>query len=962
MFTHLEETIYIKNFFRNSISEKTMAGAYTVLKDAHELCCGINSGCDLKQKFESIDARELSAPFEAATLAVAACIRSSNKSWIVNDNAYTWNIIPRVEQIAASLELCKKGYGRFALQRTGEGKTITVLITIAILSLDGTVHILTANDYLALRDCQWIGPVLNLLGIDVSFLTKDHLEKRTCYNAHAIFGSDKEFLFDYLRDSVRSPDAPALCNKRQNCIVDEADHILLDELLTPAIISKERLTQNPFYATADASIRKLISFQDVVCKEILLKVQEKKSTTTSIEYLSELVALRNCGKNLPDVNLFLERNQVAAIASEQFETRMYMKGEDCEKLTSDLYFTVNWQDRSCTFTERGMSFIENEIGEPIFTLPSDTSDTGYNFRLYQMISAYQHALEVHVVFRRDVDYIISNSEVKVITSSIGRADSQKRFGYDLAAAVAYKEGVVHNSDSSNVTRTNIAQLVKEYNHFAALSGTLLPDQEEFEKLYNAKCFPVPTSKPIIAKHYQGSIFPDAESKYDAIIRDVLYCNSFGRPVLIGTGSIVTSEKIASKIVALGIPCRILNAKNEDEEAHIITRAGEFGALTVATNMAGRGCDITITKDTDATICNAFLEHIRKITLTCAAVDIRCYSSFEYHLLCCQLDNSKIEYMSNRRTVKLKQILIKGRGTAPKAQLTFSLGLHVIIAECCPTRRIETQLRGRTGRQGNPGSSSLYISLEDEALIPVASVRWLGLFISSWFKLGNTSILKGLLLQVIYSATESDLRLQRSERLFYDSISEIIRKRFLSMREKGLCSSFGDIIRTSIHLYIGYLNEEAAFISDHEKRIDMIGKRLRETFSLYKASIPSCIVTEANNIDSGIEKWIAGFLVAKNIQLTDSSVRYLFCSCIDGIWGNFLAALDFYQEQAQFLAYAGRDPKVSYIDIIFEKWHESAYHLFEMFLKQLFLRDTEQNKKIKIATSSKNDDIEALFAL
>ncbi len=848
------------------------------------------------------------------------------------------------------------------MQRTGEGKTITILITIAILSLDGTVHILTANDYLALRDSQWIGPILNLLGIDVSFLTKDHSEKNACYNARAIFGSDKEFLFDYLRDSVRTPDEPAMCNKRQNCIVDEADHILLDELLTPAIISKERSTQNPFYAMADTNIRKLISCQDMVCKNILSKVQEKKSEDTSVEYLSALAALRNCGKNIPDVNSFLEKNQAIAFASEKFETRMFMKGEDCEKLISDLYFTVNWQDRSCTFTERGMNFIENEIGETIFTLPTDKSETGYNIRQYQLISAHQHALEVHVVFRRDVDYIISNSEVKVITSSIGRADSQKRFGYDLAAAVAYKEGVMYSCDSSNITRTNIAQLVKEYNHFAALSGTLLPDQEEFEKLYNAKSFPVPTCKSIIVKHHQGSIYPDAESKYDAIIRDVLYYNSFGRPVLIGAGSIVTTEKLASKITSLGIPCRILNAKNEDEEAHIISRAGDFGALTIATNMAGRGCDIAVTKETDTAICNSFLEQIRKMTLTNAVIDLQCYSQYEYRLLCSQLDDSKIEYTRNGSSSDVKQVLIKGRGTAPKVQLTFSLGLHVIIAECCSTRRIETQLRGRTGRQGNPGSSSLYISLEDEALMPVASVRWLGLFISSWFKSEHTSFFQELLLRVIYSATESDLRLQRNERLFYDSISEIIRKRFLSMREKGLCSSFGDIIRTSIHSYINYLSEEAAFISDHEKRTDMIGKRLKETFSLYKASLPSCIVTEAGDIDSGVEKWIAGFLVAKNIQLSDCSVRNLFCSCIDGIWGNFLAALDFYQEQAQLLAYAGRDPKVSYIDIIFEKWHESAYRLFEIFLKQLYLRDTEQNKKMKIATSSKNDDIEALLTL
>ena len=962
MLSHLEENIYIKKFFRNSISEEAIDRAHTILNDAHELSSHVNNEYDLRLKFKSIDTRNSSAPLEAATLAVAACIRSCNKSWVVNGNVYIWNIIPRVEQIAASLELCKKGCGRFALQRTGEGKTITILITIAILSLDGTVHILTANDYLALRDCQWIGPVLNLLGVDVSFLTKDPLEKKSCYKTDAVFGSDKEFLFDYLRDSLRSPDEPLLCDKRQSCIVDEADHILLDELLTPAIISKERSTQNPFYAVADSNIRKLISLQDSVCKNVLSKIREVKFSDTSIEYLYLLATLRNCGKNTPDVNSFLERNHRAVTAAEKFETRMYMKGEDCEKLTSDLYYTVNWQDRSCTFTARGMSLIENEIGETIFTLPSDSSDTGYNIRQYQLISAHQHALEIHVVFRRDIDYIISNSEVKVITSSIGRADSQKRFGYDLAAAVAYKEGVVHHSDSSNITRTSITQFVKEYNHFAALSGTLIPDQEEFEMLYNAKCFPVPTCKPIIAKHHLGLIFPDAESKYDAIIRDTLYNNSFGRPVLIGTGSIVTSEKIVSKILALGIPCRILNAKNEDEEAFIITRAGDFGALTVATNMAGRGCDIAVTKDTDIAICNSFFELIRKMTLTCAALDIQCYSLYEYQLLCNQLDDSQTEYTGNCLSVNNMQILINGRGTSPKVQLTFSLGLHVIIAESCSTRRIETQLRGRTGRQGNPGSSSLYIALEDDALTPVASVRWVGLFISSWFKLSYTPFVKDLLLRVIYSATESDLRLQRSERLFYDSISETIRKRFLLMREKGFSSSFGEILRTSINSYTGYLNEEARFISDHEKRTRLIGQRLRETFSLYNASFPSQIVTEDGNIDSALEMWIAGFLVAKNIQLSDTSVRYLYCSCIDGVWGNFLAALDFYQEQAQLLAYAGRDPKVSYIDIIFEKWHESVYRLFEMFLKQLFLKDTEQNKKIKIATSSNNDDIEALLTL
>jgi preprotein translocase subunit SecA len=961
MFDYLEESLYSTFFYRNGIPAESFAAAARILDNAYQLCGRLRSNGELGTLYESINPADTGTDEYAAALAVAACRRSCGTVWKIHGSNYLWNIVPRVPQIAAGLQLCSGDRTQFALQRTGEGKTISALIAIALLAVRGTVHVVTANEYLASRDCQWIGPILELLGITCSFLERESTAKRKCYSARVVFGSDKEFLFDFLRDSIRPPEMAPFCRKRDTVLVDEGDHILLDELMTPAIISKEHHTVNTFLLRADTSIRSLIRLQEGYCKSQIARLTNNAADDCSPQRLITVTALRHSGR-ISEVSEFLKKNRTVVVASERYEFKRFMRGDDSGWYTKDLYFEVNPEEKSCSFTDRGMEYLEKEFGYAIFTLTEGTADGEYDALHYTLLTALQNALEAHVVLQRDSEYIVKDSAIEVITSSIGRADRQKRFGHGLAGAVAVKEGITYRNDSRVVTRTTILSLIREYAHGAVLSGTLLPDHREFEKLYNAKTFPVPTYQPIIARHRTGNIYTDETSKFNALLKEVLAVHKMGRPVLIGTNSIITSEKIACILETHGVPARILNAKNENEEARIITNAGAYGAVTVATNMAGRGCDIVVTKETENRIGDTFVNKALALRKTCTVIELECSSRYESERLQAILSGSGVQYGLCRKKGPLWLVRIKGTGVRGETRLIFGLGLHVVIAECCSSRRIETQLRGRTGRQGNPGSSSLFMSFDDEALLPVSSLRWFGTRISRRVDLNGTRLIKRFLLLMIYFATESDMRFKRGERAFYDGVSELIRKRFVAMRERALRSGDRELIRFCIRSYMDYLNEEARFIRNYETRTSMISSRLQVMLGIDASQLPKTIVNEQGGIDSKIEKWVAGLLVLKGVTLSGKSIISMYCSCIDEIWSTFSASLESYQEQAGFRAFAGRDPKESYIDITFSQWHESVYRLHECFLRNLFQQQLPSSETLKISTNSTNNVIEKLIAL
>ncbi|MBN1602152.1 MAG: hypothetical protein JW915_11115 [Chitinispirillaceae bacterium] len=960
MIRYLEESLSAKAFSGNLIPECTIAVARTVLDDANGVCKGLNSGKELELLYASIDPVDPDADLKAATCIVSASIYLHNSKWKIHGNEYTWTIVPRVLQIAAALELCKTDKRKFAVQPTGEGKTITALVAIAILALKGSVHIITANDYLASRDCQWIGPVLDILGIQRTFLDHDFTGKSAHYAARVIFGSDKEFLFDYLRDSIRPPDVSKMCNERMNVLVDEGDHILLDELMTPAIISKEHDETNPYLHKADAIVRTLTILQEKACNDLIKILNAGSVTSDSKEILSAITSLRYSGKSDTRVSDYLKKNKRMEIESQRYEFKQSMKSEDSDWYTQCLYYEVNVQEKSCAFTDKGMHYIEKKLDHQIFTLPEFRADTADHLSHFQLLASLQNALMAYTLLIRDVDYIVRKSKIEVLTTSIGRADSLKRFGHDLAGAVAVKEHAEFSGDTSSVTRTTIAGFVKEYRHCAVLSGTLVPDHAEFETIYGAKAFPVPVNKPLIVKHHQGKIFPDNNTKCDNIIEDVLYFHEFGRPVLIGTHTIINSEEIARKLRAKGVPVRLLCAKNEEEEPAIIALAGDYGAVTVATNMAGRGCDIIVSEDSEINICQSFIALMKQRRSICSSISIQCESKYESDFLCNQLNISRVNYTVNADSRFALSIRIDGNAPSGFVTMRFGLGLYVIVSEFCVSRRIEMQLRGRTGRQGRPGSSTLFTSLQDEALMLVPSVRWFGLWINSWCKWQRHPVIMQMYLWMTSLSTEGHQRFLRHEQLFFDYVSEIFRMRTVEIREKTIKSECSAVIQGSIHSFIEYLNEETMFVNRYEDRISFVTSRLQTVFSLHGQQLPGTVFNLTGSLDVRAESWLSGLLTTRDIRHSKDMVIAHFCSCIDDAWHSFSTSLESSWEQAHLFGFAGRDPRTTFVDITFAKWHEVMYRLQELFLVRLFVFEAELKEKVKLTTSSADNELEALM--
>ncbi|MFH1366738.1 MAG: preprotein translocase subunit SecA [Patescibacteria group bacterium] len=482
--------------------------------------------------------------------------------------------------------------GKIAEMKTGEGKTLVATAPLYLNALTGQgCHLVTVNDYLAKRDCGWMGPVYHLLGISVAAIVHEeafiydpdfenkeaidpkvkHLKpisRRDAYAADITYGTNNEFGFDYLRDNM-VPDLPYMVQRELNyAIVDEVDSILIDEARTPLIIS----------APAEESTEMYYKFSQLI----------------------------------PELS----------------------EGTD---------YNIDEKMRAATLTEEGMNKMEKKLGL------SNIYEAGG----IELVHHMEQALKAHALFKRDRDYVVKEGEIIIVDEFTGRLMFGRRYSEGLHQAIEAKENVEIKKESQTLATISFQNYFRIYKKLAGMTGTAATEAEEFHKIYNLEVIVVPTNKPMIRKDSNDSIYKSEKGKFVAIVREIKRRHEIGQPVLVGTISIEKNELLAELLEREGIPHNVLNAKQHEKEAQFIAQAGKLGAVTVATNMAGRGVDIVLGG-------NPFDEEEAK---------------------------------------KVKEIG----------------GLHVLGTERHESRRIDNQLRGRTGRQGDPGSSQFFISLEDDLM-------------------------------------------------------------------------------------------------------------------------------------------------------------------------------------------------------------------------------------------------------
>lgn len=551
--------------------------------------------------------------------------------------------------------------GRIAEMKTGEGKTLTSTLPVYLNALTGKgVHIVTVNDYLARRDAAWMKPVFDLLGVTVGVIQHDMNpeQRKQAYGADITYGTNNEFGFDFLRDNMVSELEFRVQRGFHYAIVDEVDSILIDEARTPLIISGPADENTDKYNRVDKAVRQLLRDEDKAPEPPPKEVEP--------------------GKEEPHV-LF------------------------------GWFYDVDEKSRNVLLTENGVQRMEELLGVENLYAPENV----------ELVAHTSQSLKAHLIFKDEVDYVVRDGEVIIVDEHTGRMMEGRRYSDGLHQAIEAKEGVTIKQETQTLASVTFQNFFRLYEKLAGMTGTADTEAEEFRKIYGLEVVVVPTNEPVRRIDYPDRVYRTEKEKFEAIARDIEDCRANGQPVLVGTVSIEKSELLASILKKHGIPHNVLNAKQHQREAEIVENAGKPGAVTVATNMAGRGTDIVLG---GAPLYLKDLEHLEE---TEPAVE-----RFKEALLKKQFDRAKEE--ANRITgstasKNAKEILDRAHiWLGFHKQVKEAGGLHIVGTERHEARRIDNQLRGRSGRQGDPGSSRFYLSLEDNLMRLFGGPRIMGL--------------------------------------------------------------------------------------------------------------------------------------------------------------------------------------------------------------------------------------------
>ena len=570
--------------------------------------------------------------------------------------------------------------GTIAEMTTGEGKTLVSTLPAFLNALDGQVHIVTVNDYLAVRDMEWMGPVHMGLGLTVGAIRAgmdppgNNTTRKAAYECDITYGTNNEFGFDYLRDNMKPTTEFQVQGPLDFAIVDEIDNILIDEARTPLIIS---------------------------------------------------------GPAQDDVGKYSKANKVSL------------------QLKRDEHFEVKEKEHTCHLTDDGIRAAEQIAGVESF----------YTTGNMEWPHLLDNSLKAHFLYKRDVNYVVEGGDVVIVDEHTGRKMPGRQWSDGLHQAVEAKEGVKIKEETQTLATITLQNYFKLYNKLAGMTGTAMTEAAEFWKIYKLDVLAIPTNCPLARINYPDVIYRSEDEKWNAVVEEIREIHPAGRPILAGTVSIEKSEVLSNKLKKFGIKHNVLNAKYHEREAEIIAQAGRRGAVTIATNMAGRGTDI---------ILGGNPEHMAWEELN------RKYES--------RLDVSKAEW--DETTTKIAEregMAAEGREVAAAG------GLHVIGTERHDARRIDLQLRGRSGRQGDPGSSRFYLSLEDD-LMRVFAGEWVkGMLTRLGMQEGEAieSKLVSRQIQKAQKRVEERHFEQRKHLLEYDEVMDEQRKRVYSYRNRIL---------------------------------------------------------------------------------------------------------------------------------------------------------------------------------
>ena len=590
--------------------------------------------------------------------------------WVAGGNEITWDMVHYDVQLIGGTVLHQ---GKIAEMATGEGKTLVATLPVFLNALAGKgVHVVTVNDYLSKRDSEWMGPLYMFHGLSVDCIDKHQPnsdQRKRAYDCDITFGTNNEFGFDYLRDNMATRAQDLVQRKHHYAIVDEVDSVLIDDARTPLIISGPvaQAEDDAQYMEFKPYVERLYTSQRALVNQCLNEA--KKLIAAGDEAEGGKLLLR-AHKGLPKYQpliKYLSEPGIKALLQKVENYYMQDNEKEMPVVTDELFFVINEKQHSVVKTDKGDAMLARSVNDDnFFVLPDVGARTAEimaedisamekqekkdalleEFSLKsERVHVVEQLLKAYAMFTKDIDYIISeDNKVKIVDESTGRIMEGRRWSDGLHQAVEAKENVKVEAATQTFATITLQNYFRMYHKLAGMTGTAETEAGEFWSIYKLDVVVIPTNRPVIRDDQEDLIYKTKKAKYAAVINRVVELSNQGRPVLVGTTDVETSELLSRMLRLRGIKHNVLNAKEHAREAEIVAQAGQTSAVTIATNMAGRGTDIKLSPE------------------------------------------------------------VKKAG-----------GLAIIGTERHDSRRVDRQLRGRSGRQGDPGSSTFYISLEDKLM-------------------------------------------------------------------------------------------------------------------------------------------------------------------------------------------------------------------------------------------------------
>jgi preprotein translocase subunit SecA len=839
---------------------------------------------------------------EAFAVVKNACRRLCGTLVDVCGHAQTWDMVPFDTQLIGGMVLHQ---GRIAEMATGEGKTLVATLPVYLNALTGQgVHVVTVNDYLALRDATWMGTVYQYLGLTVGCIQNQMRpeQRREQYACDITYGTNSEFGFDYLRDMGMAYRPQEMVQRGWNyAIVDEVDSILIDEARTPLIISGPAPYSTEQYQLVKPAVERMVRKQRDLCTKLMAEVKAAVEAGDDNAAMLKLYQVnQGMPKNKQLLHLLEEPKTRKLLEKVQSMMLIDMNKEQARELREDLYFVIDEKGNDASLTDKGCNamnpadpdyYVVPDLVTALADLDGDTALTDeQKFERRQelqnqfadkseRIHAVDQLIRAYSVYERDVQYVIQDNQVIIVDEFTGRLMPGRRWSDGLHQAIEAKEGVRIERETQTLATITIQNYFRLYGKLAGMTGTAETEADEFHEIYKMDVVVIPTNRPVRRVDGNDQIYKTQREKFNAIIEEISACYQRKQPVLVGTISVDMSEILSRMLRRVNIPHNVLNAKNHQREAEIVLNAGQPGAITIATNMAGRGTDIKL---------GPGVVWMERDVITGSA----------------------------RLTDK-----VEGKRTLRELIEERPCGLYVIGSERHESRRIDRQLRGRCARQGDPGMTRFFVSLEDDLMRLFGSDRISGIMERLGIQEGE--VLEHRWLNRSIETAQRRVEQQnfsiRKRTLEYDDVMNKQREIIYGFRSQIVAA---DQVRENL---LDVVNDvifgRAEDLGDDEESLEAFATWVNSQFPVgfhpdqaaRKEGRRGGIDAEATakGVVERVLKAYADKCALEDPEQLNSMERFIMLNAVDTQWQEYLRNMDTLRQGVGLRAYGQRDPLVEY---------------------------------------------------